>query len=330
MAVVGQAFVYDVANTISPRLVCRGTETTIHLIDGNSIAYTKVVAGHVVIVRHNLTTGSESQVAQLRAAPQTYYYGRVGWTWDGSTEVYSTSNQTNTSTTWQVQVHLWANGADHLLYTIQAGPGGLESRWSPRPILAFSPDKSYVAISDFGFAIYGSNVRIFSLADLRQKFVTASSSSGGTWIANDRFAWADMSGALKQWTPTAGATLLRSEAWYGVTSGSDGKWIAGTRIDVTNATPRVFIAPLGAGRTFRTGLASSPGFVTPTVVWYAEEKTDTSGGFTCMEPCIHPTVPDGVIHALDVVNLTDKIVRFHTGQAPKDIYGNVACCSTEY
>jgi len=157
-----------------------------------------------------LTKKAESQIAQLRVAPQPYYYGRVGWTWDGGTEVYSTSNQTNTSTTRKVQIYLWANGADHVLYTIQAGPGGLESRWSPRPILSFSPDKSYVAISDFGFTIYGSNVRIFSLADLRQKFVTAASSSGGTWLANDRFAWAEMSGALKQWTPTAGASLLRT------------------------------------------------------------------------------------------------------------------------
>ena len=70
--------------------------------------------------------------------------------------------------------------------------------------------------------------------------------------------------------------------------------------------------------------------MTPAVVWYAEEKIDTSGGFTCLQPCFYPSVPDGVIHALDVVNQTDKIVSFHSGQMPRDIYGNVACCSTEY
>jgi len=330
MVVVAQTLLYDVADPINPRLVCRGTETAMHLIDGNSIAYTTVAAGHVVILKRNLTTGAETRVAQLRVAPGPYYYGRVGWTWDGTTEVYSTSNVTPTSTSWTVTIHLWSNGADHVLYKIQAGPGGLESRWSPRPILDYSPDKKYVAISDFGFAIYGTNIRIFALADLRQKLVVAASSSGGTWIANDRFAWADLSSSLKQWTPTTGATLLRSDPWYGVTASSDGKWLAGTFVTPTTGDPHVFIAPTGAGRTFQTGLASSPGFVTPTVVWYAEEKTDTSGGFTCSEPCIHPTAPDGVIHALDVVHQTDRIVHFHTGQAPKDIYGNVACCSTQY
>lgn len=321
MVVVAQSLLYDVADPINPRLVCRGTETAMHLIDGNSVAYTTVAGGHVVIVKRNLTTGAESRVAQLRVAPGPYYYGRVGWTWDGLTEVYPTSTATSTSTTWTVTIHLWSNGADHVLYRIQAGQGGLESRWSPRPILDYSPDKKYVAISDFGFAIYGSNIRIFALADLRQKFVVAVSSSGGTWIANDRFAWADLSGSLKQWTPTTGATVLRSDHWYGVTAGSDGKWLAGTILD-PGAAPRVFIAPVGVGRTYRTGLASSPGFITPTVVWYEEEKQGPPG--------YDPTVPGDVIHALDVVSQTDRIVHFHTGQAPKDVDGNLACCSTQY
>jgi hypothetical protein len=332
MAVVGNTFLYDVADTINPRLVCRATDTTIHLIDGNNIAYTTVSAGHVVIVRRNLTTGAESRVAQLRVDPQPYYYGRIGWTWDGALEVYSTYSKPSADGRWVVTVHLWSGGADHILFTIDAGPGGLESRWSPRSILAFSADKKYVAISDFGFAIYGNNIRIFSLADLRQKFVVAASSSGGTWMAGDRFVWAEMGGALKQWSPTAGATVVRSsEWWYGVNASPDGKWLAGTQLSQTNwYASRVFIAPLGVGRTFRTGLASNPGFVTPTVVWYAEEAIDKSPGFSCVEPCAHPTAPDGVIHALDVVNQTDRIVHFHTGQTPRrssaDFY---ACCSTD-
>ena len=326
MVVIANNLLYDVADPINPRLVCRATDTAIHLIDSNTIAYTKVVGGHVVIVRRDLTTGAESQVAQLRVDPLPYYYGRAGWTWDGALEVYSTSSKPGANGRWIVTVRLWSGGADHVLYTIDAGPGGLESRWSPHSILAFSPDKKNVAISDFGFAIYGNNTRIFSLVDLRQKFIAASSSSGGTWIANDRFVWADMSGKLMQWTPTAGASLLRPEPWYGVTASPDGKWLAGT-VDVqTTGDPRVFIAPLGAGRTFRTRPASSPGFVTATVVWYAEEAI-YDVGFSCTEPCIHPTAPNGVIHALDVANQTDRIVHFHTGQSPR-FPGYVACCLT--
>jgi hypothetical protein len=317
MVVVARSFLYDVADPINPRLVCRGTETYMHLLDGNAIAYSTVAAGKVVIVRRDITTGAESRIAQLHVAPLPYYYGRAGWTWDGALEVYGTESKPNANGRWVATVHLWSNGADHVLYTIDAGPGGLESRWSPRPILEFSPDNAYVAISDFGFAIYGNNVRVFSMADRRQKFVAASSSSGGTWIDNGRFVWADMSGALTLWAPTGGTKLLRSDKWYGVTSSSNGEWIAGTQLDATTGAPRVFIAPLGIGRTFRTGLASNPGFVTPTVVWYAVEASTGSG--------YDSTAPNGVVHALDVVNQTDRIVHFHTGQT----MSSYVCCGTE-
>src|SRR5207244_13588424 len=98
--------------------------------------------------------------------------------------------------------------------------------WGPRCIEAFSADSAYLAISDLPFYVYGGIVRIFSVAVQQQKVVIKGTSTGGTWIGNDRFVWA--SGSLMQWTPSAGAALLRSEYWYGVTGSSDGTWLAGT------------------------------------------------------------------------------------------------------
>jgi hypothetical protein len=332
MVVVDGDFVYDVADPIHPRLVCRADNTILHLLDSTSIAYTTAVAGHVVIIRRDLTTGAESQVAQLRVAAQPSYYYQALWKWDGSLEVYTTTVP-RPNGRWLVSIHLRSSAPDTVLFTVDAGPGGLESRWSPRPILAFSPDHAYIAFSDFGFAIYGSNIRIFSVADRRQKFVTAGSSSGGTWIGNDRFIWAAMAqektplGALMQWTPAGGAQLIRSEAWYGATSSSDGLWLAGTLI-TDYATPRTFIVR-DAGRTaFKTGPGSSPGFVTPTVVWYAEEGPDTSGSYQCVEPCDHPTVPDGTIRALNVTTGTDVVVSFRSGEGPRAAGSYISCCAT--
>jgi len=208
-------------------------------------------------------------------------------------------------------------------------PGGLESRWSPRQILAFSPDHAYLAVSDFGFAIYGSNTRIFSVADRRQRFVTAASSSGGTWIANDRFVWATMSGSLMQWTPAAGATLLRSEWWYGATSTADGRWLAGTiftRLGVDrydNSKLRTLIVPIGGGATFTTGLGSTPGFITSSVLWYAEEGPCAASGSCGMDI----TAPTGTIHAFDIMSGTDRIVTFRSGEAPKTADGFTLCCT---
>ena len=322
MAVIGRVFLYDVTDPIHPRLICRATNTAIHLFDNNTLGYTTVSAKHVVIVRRDLTTGADSQGPQLHMAPTPYYWVSASWTWDGALEVYGTSVPINTGP-YPVQVHLWSNGADHVLYTLQAVPGGLESRWSGQPILAFSPGGSYLAVSDYGFAIVGSKVRFFSIADRRQTFVATTYTSGGTWLADDRFVWAtrgatpDVPGKLMQWTPTGGATVLRSEFWYNPTSSSDGRWLAGVLV-TDLARPRVIIAPLGSGRTFQTGLASNPGFVTPTVVWYAEEKLNPAG--------YDPTSPDGVIHSLDLANQTDRIVVFNAGEAPKDADGNLQCC----
>jgi len=306
--VIAHSFVYDVADPIHPRLVCRGDNTAIHVLSTNAIAYTTVAAGKVVIVRRDLTTGAESRIAQLRVSPQPYYWAAATWKWDGSLEAYSTSNATSTSNLWQVQVHLWSNGADHVLYTMQAGPGGIESRWAQRPILEFGPDYSYLAISDSAYSLYSASVRVFSVTDRGQKFISSPASSGGTWIANDRFVWAMLSGALMDWTPTGGAKVLRTEHWYAPTSSSDGRWVAGTLL-ADPAAPRAFIAPVAGGQTIRTGLASSPRFVTPTIVWYAVEALSSQPGYDA-------TAPNGVVHALDVVSKTDKIVTFRTGESP--------------
>jgi hypothetical protein len=321
LAIVARAFLYDVSDPIHPRLICRANNTGMDLLDNNTIGYTTVIGKHVVIIRRDLTTGAEFRGAQLHMAPNPQYWFSATWTWDGSLEAYGTSVPGNGGP-YPVLIHLWSNGEDHVLYTVQGVPGGIESRWAGRPILGFSPDRAYLAISDFGFVLYNNRIRVFSVADRNQKLVATTASSGGTWIANDRFVWATAtglaaSGHLMEWTPAGGAKVLRSEPWFGATSSSDGRWLAGTLATDLSA-PRVFIVPLGTGRTFRTSLASSPGFVTPTVVWYAEEKRNPSG--------YDPTSPDGVVHALDVANLTDKVVIFQTAEAPRDPSGDLICC----
>ena len=304
MVVIASQFVYDIANAVHPRLICRGANTEIRLLDGNAIAYPTVVGGHVVIVKRNLTTGAESSIAQLRVDPQLYLSG-ANWTSDGSLEVYATYGSPGVNGRKPVQVHLWSKGADHVLYTTDTPTvGGAEGRWGDRPIVRFSPDHAYVAISDSAFALYGTKVRIFSVADRRQRFVTVSSASGGTWIANNRFVWA--SRLLMQWTPAGGAKALRSESWFIPSSSSDIRWLVGTLL--TNPSkPRVLMVSVGSSKTFLTrGLASSPGFVTPTVVWYAEERALANGGPIA-------TWPDGNVHAFDLKNATDQLVVFRAG-----------------
>jgi hypothetical protein len=77
------------------------------------------------------------------------------------------------------------------------------------------------------------------------------------------------------------------------------------------------------GMTFLTrGLASSPGFVTPTVVWYAEDRALANGGPIA-------TWPDGNVHAFDLKNATDQLVVFRAGEKPMIPNGNTLRCSTE-
>src|SRR3954464_831134 len=45
MAVVSGGLLYDVANPVEPRLICRAQNTYLQLVAGNSIVYTKAAAG---------------------------------------------------------------------------------------------------------------------------------------------------------------------------------------------------------------------------------------------------------------------------------------------
>src|SRR5258706_8846431 len=326
MVVIARAFVYDVADPLHPRLVCRGASTVIHLLDRNAIVYTTVVAGQVFVVRHDLTSGSESRIGQLRADPND---GTPVWTSDGSLEVYPTAVP-RANSRWLEQIHLWSNGADHILYEFEAGPGGFAGRWSAHFVLEFSPDQKFIAISDTNYSPQNYEVRIFSVVDLQQKLSAGTqglAAAGGTWVANDRFVWAAGSGALMQWTPATGATVLRSERWFTPTSSPDGRWLAGTLL-TDDANPRTLIVPVAGGSNFTTAPGSSPGFVTPPMYWYPGEGPDTSGTYQCLEPCAHPTVPDGTVRAFDVVSGSDRLISFRTGEAPKTPEGYTVCCLT--
>jgi len=324
--VIARTFVYDVADAVHPRLVCKGANTVIHLLDSKAVAYTTVVDAQVFIIRRDLTTGSESRIGQLRADPSN---GTTAWTSDGSLEVYPTAVP-RANSRWLEQVHLWSKGEDHILYEFEAGPGGFAGRWSAHFVLEFSPDQAYLAISDTNYSPQNYEVRIFSVADLTQKLSAGTqglAAAGGTWVANDRFVWAAGSGSLMQWTPSGGATVLRSERWFTPTSSSDGRWLAGTLL-TDDSNPRALIVPVGGGRTFTTAPGSSPGFVSQTVVWYAGEGPDTSGTYQCQEPCAHPTVPDGTVRAFDLASGSDQVVTFRVGEAPKTPEGFTICCLT--
>jgi hypothetical protein len=310
MAVVSGQFIYDVSDPIHPRLVCRTSNTYLHLVDSNAIAYTTVAAKQVYVVRRDLTTGAESTVGLLPADP----HGSKGWTSDGSLEVYTTS-QKRANGSYLVQIHLWSSGADHVLFGIDPGFGGVESRWAALPAVEFSPDHAYIALSESTFSINPHSVRIFSVADQRQVLVSGVA-VGGTWISNDHFVWATAAGSVMQWTPSTGAKLLRSERWHGPTSSSDGGWMAATLLS-NYSKPRVLVVAISGGQTLQTkGLGSAPTFVTPTVVWYAEE-----GPGTVVDPT---SAPNGIVRSLDLTNGSDRVVQFRAGEKPT----GTLCCTT--
>jgi hypothetical protein len=321
MVVVAGQFLYDVTDPVHPILTCRAENTYLRLLGGNAIGYTTVVTGTATVaVRRDLTTGAVTSIGDLRISPQPYYYAAASWTSDGLFEVYATSSPASANGLWKVQVHLWAYGADHVLYTIDAGPGGLESRWAAHSTLEFSPDHTYVAVSDSNFSLLAKNVRIFSLADQRQVFVTATSAFGGTWTADDRFIWATGSGLVMQWTRSGGATAFRSERWFGPTSSPGGQWMAATLLTDADS-PHVVLVAADGGRTHITGPGSSPGFVSSTKVWYAEEAPCPSSNQCAADP----TAPTRIVRAYDLSDGSDQVVVFRAGEEP-GLNGFLFCC----
>jgi hypothetical protein len=326
MAVIGDRFLYEASDPIHPRMLCRSSNTLIHLIDGNAIVYTRVANGETTVVRHELATGVESSVARLPADPLANPVGAyAAWTSDGLLEAFATSSAPDANGRFQLELHLWSKGADHVLQTIDRVSMGFESRWSPFGVVEFSPDHAYVA-----FSPVLDSMRIFSVGDLTQVFAVATRAVGGTWISNDRFVWAvdqDLSkpSGVIQWTPSTGATVLRQDYWYAPTSSRDGAWLAATEPfrlsnQADTSYPRVVIVSVGGAKVLETGPGSAPGFISPTVAWYAEEGP-------CSQSCISPNAPNGTIHALDVTNGNDQTFHFRVGEEPT-ADGNSYCCFT--
>src|ERR1051326_3081927 len=161
MVVVAGRYLYDVTNPVSRLMVCTASNTYIQLAGATKLAYTVPISGGKTrIVWRDLLTGVNTNAALLPATPN----GAKDWTFDGM-EVYAGPGKPLDIDSELVPIHLVANGTDHILYSITSGSGGWESRWSPYPILDFSPNHTYVAISDSRFAITSSGLRIFSVVD---------------------------------------------------------------------------------------------------------------------------------------------------------------------
>jgi len=320
MVVIAGVLLYDVTNPTEPRVICRAQNTFMQLIAGNAIVYTKgIAAGKAAIIRQDLATGSESQVAVLPSNPN----GAKSWTPDGSLEIYAGKGTKINDYTWSVPVHLWSNGADHVIYSTTAGVGGIESRWSVVPVVEFSPTRAYIAISDSLFSITSGQVRIFSIAD-RRGVVVGGTAHGGTWASDDRFVWATGDGTFMQWTPAGGVSAYRSEKWFGPTRSAGAQWVAGTLL-ADYSDPHVLIAPAAGGAAIKTRLGSAPGFVTPTVVWYIGEKLCDAATDQCGAD---PTVPDGTVHAYNLATRSDQLVFFTAGEHPLAGGQIFSCCTT--
>lgn len=85
----------------------------------------------------------------------------------------------------------------------------------------------------------------------------------------------------------------------------------------TYSKPRVLAVAVDGGQTFQTKcLGSAPTFVSPTVIWYAEE-----GQGTVVDPT---STPNGIVRSLDLTNGSDRVVQFRAGEKPT----GTLCCTT--
>ena len=312
MAVIGERFVYDVSDPLKPRLICRATNSEVHVVSKTAVAYTTTIDGRVVVVRRDLASHADTVVGSLPVDPSANPFGvHTAWESDASMEVYMTYgpqgiNGTNTS-----HIHLWSMGTDHLLFDVHFPSTGFEDPYSPMGLWVFSPDQAYVAVG----ALFDWHLRIFSTADAHQVIDAGASRSGlygGTWLGNNRFVWAAES--LMQWTPAGGISQFRSERWYQPVSSADGTWFTGTDIS-DRSNPRVKIISADGAKTFDAGRGSSAGFVGPTVVWYSSQAPFAPN-------------PAGTYHAFDVKIGTDTAFHFKAGEEPTDS-GISWCCGPE-
>jgi hypothetical protein len=295
---------YDVSDPIRPRLLCKISNTSAHLLTGDTFEYLKPIsATETDVMIRSLGSGNESIAGKF-----PFRVDYEPWLPDLSVAAYTTLDPQGS-----VQVWLYSQRQSTLLFTYQVGGRGCICRFGvPQQVLALSPDGQYLAAGrDRG----PEPLTVYRVAD--RTLVTTFAASLAIWgSAGHRLFLGLQPNSEQSWTPEAGITTVRgADSWpYRPGWSPDGGQVAYTSYPdpALTSQPRVYVYDLNAAakRMLQDKPRAQALFVKMGMLWYLEERPCDQCGQ------IQVTQPTGKVFAMQLSASTESEVSFAAGENP--------------
>jgi hypothetical protein len=298
---------YDVADPVHPRLLCKIANTSAHLFTADTFEYLKPVSTtETDVVLHSLGSGNESVAGKF---PLNDAFGT--WQTDLSEMAYMVVGNPNT------QVWLYAAQKNAVLFSYQTPRVGCICRFGiASPFLAFSADGQYLVA---GAGVGLAPMEVYRVADRVRVATLSTNFTSAFWDrVGDRLFVMGTNAASGSWTPGSGVVpLAGATAWPFLQGLSpDGSQVGYTAYSDpdSQAQPRVFIYDVRAATTrmLLDKIRTQVVFVRDGWVWYLEE--DACDPATCTSPV--STIPTGNVLAMQLSTGTEVPVTFGAGENP--------------
>ena len=329
-----QLLLYEVADPLHPRLLCRITGTSAHIFTGDTITYLRPAGSGTEVVLRSLGSGNESVVTSIpKAGIEGSYYGPTAWAADG-TITATTIPPADTSNQPQSQVWLFSQRYTGMLYSYPYPLTGCICRFGvPQPTLALSPDGQYL-VAGHPIGKGSTPLVVYRLSDKTQVMNFDPNLGSAFWGRTGHQLFLSGSSPTQTWTPESGVTPLSGATRWSYLPGlsPDGKQVAFTAYTGPGENQlRVYSydVPTDTTRTLVDRSRSQVLFVKSGWVWYLEEAAcDTSRPLPGCGPW--GTAPSGKVFAMNLTSGTESEVVFAPSEGVQMDFGTYAFAPGEF
>jgi hypothetical protein len=309
-----QELLYDVTDPVHPRLLCKISNTSAHLLTGDTFEYLKPVSGtETDVVLHSLGSGNESVAGKFPLTADS-----IAWTADQSVIAYTLPAAPDANfPNGGVGVHLYSHQQTSLLFSYPIAGIDCICRFGlPPQVLAVSPDGQYV-VAGFSAGKGAVPLTVYRVADRTLAKALDPLVETVFWdrVGHRLFLGRGATDVEQSWTPEAGVVDVAGAAAWSYLPGQspDGAEVAYTAYAGQDLRTYLYDMKASSTRLVIDKPRSQVLFVKNGWVWYLEEVA-------CVPlPCGAPwgaQQPTGKVFAMQLSGGGETEVTFAAGENP--------------
>jgi hypothetical protein len=265
--------VRDITDIAHPITRCTIYGGTFHrFVDATHVSYiVSETSGQSALYVVDLQTSHDTLIRAWTNQGSLYWV--YAWSPDGKTLTYLSSNGD------KVAWHVLSAAGDVTLSDLGSIPGRGANPNSDDAMVGFSADGKYVALEQtFSNAASAPGQAPFQVVRLSDHKLVYSRTDGtmATWAATGATLYYRTTSGVESWDATAGTRVVVPQGfrWIRPWPSADGKRIAYVDADSKGNHFPGYVQP-SVGQAFRVSSRPRTGavFLTPTLMWYAEEAT---------------------------------------------------------